>query len=338
MAVTPYIIGDTMPGFRKESFYIEKYGDTIGKQKYQQVLKQRESRSARRSAGEDLVQCHLCNKEFKRITRTHLKHSCIESITTEEYLKRFPAAELVAPTLKKLYSNTKESIVEKYRDELGEEKWQSYCDIQAVTNTFEYKAERFNVSKEQFEDYNKSRAATLKNFIIRHGEEDGLIKWYEYCERQRYTTSIDYFIEKYGGIEGEEKWEEFYLKRINSPCNRVSAEEIEVFNTLLNNGLQLIRQYKIRKGRTFIYDYANIEKKLLIEYNGDVWHMNPEIYCASDIQPRTGCTAQEIWNRDARKQAIAKEDGFTVYTIWAKSWKKSPQQIINDIKHIYENN
>lgn len=33
-----------MPGFRTEKFYINKFGDDVGKKKYKQVIKQRESR------------------------------------------------------------------------------------------------------------------------------------------------------------------------------------------------------------------------------------------------------------------------------------------------------
>ena len=323
-----------MTGFRKESFYIEKFGTVIGTKKYQLVLASRESRKARRSASTTTIKCLICNKQFKRITKSHLKFSCINSITTEEYLTKFPDAILISAELKSLYKNTKESITEKYGDARGNEKWNSYIEIQAETNSLEYKAANYNLTANEFVLYNKARASTLKNFVNRHGEEVGIEKWNTYCTRQQYTTTIEYFVEKYGVELGEEKWEHFYLGRINSPVNRISNSEQEVYNTLINSGLKLIQQYSIRTGRTFVYDFANLEKRILIEYNGDMWHMNPNFYKADDIQCKTGSTAQEIWDKDERKRNTAITAGFKIYTIWATDWKINSQQIIEDIKNL----
>ena len=334
--IPPYIIGDNMTGFRKESFYIEKYGDTIGKQKYQQVLKQRESRLARRSAGDDLVQCRLCNKEFKRITRTHLKHSCIESITTEEYLKRFPTAELVAPTLKKLYSNTKDSIIEKYGDKLGKEKWQSYCDIQAVTNTFEYKAAKHNISKSEFDSYNTKRAATLRNFISRHGEEDGLIKWYEYCERQRYTTSIDYFIEKYGVESGTKKYQEFCFSR--NMGNKVQSKiELSAYTELKQVLQDLEISVKLSNPYYGPYDFGSLTKKKLIEFYGTYWHADPRFFEAEHFFSQKNQTAAQIRARDQAKRSYALSSGFEIQIIWEHDWQKNKPQVISNLTSWWNN-
>jgi very-short-patch-repair endonuclease len=336
-----------MPGFRTAKFYIEKFGQEAGEQKYREVVAKRIVRDTRRTVafipGEDAilkgdaVKCSGCGKIFKRITRTHLATQCVEHITPNEYKAKYPDSKLTALNLNKLFSNTKESIVDKYGNESGKERWESYQAVQSETNTFAYKAAKYNTTVEQFSVYNKSRAATLDNFIMRHGEELGLVKWDAYIERQRYTTSVEYFIEKYGQMDGTIRWEKFYTDRVDAQNNNISFQEISVLNYLRSARMDFVQQYKIRSGRTFKFDYANVDKKLLIEYNGDMWHMNPKKYSAESLQPRTNITAKDIWARDLAKKNIAESAGFTVYYIWESDWKHNRDSVLTKIKEIYSN-
>ena len=111
---------------------------------------------------------------------------------------------------------TENAMIRKWGEKEGKKRWKSYCDKQAETNTFEYKQEKYGWSKEQFEEFNKSRAVTLELCIERHGEEAGRKMWDEYCERQRYTTSLEYMIEEYGEEEGTKKYKDFCYYRTNS--------------------------------------------------------------------------------------------------------------------------
>ncbi len=52
-----------------------------------------------------MIQCKLCNKEFKMITNSHLRIK--HGITTEEYLARFPSASLCDEEMKDHYSKTR---------------------------------------------------------------------------------------------------------------------------------------------------------------------------------------------------------------------------------------
>jgi G:T-mismatch repair DNA endonuclease (very short patch repair protein) len=333
-----------MVGFRKESFYIEKYGEDIGKQKYKEVVDKRVVRDTRRSIdfiaredaiiNGDAIKCCACNKIFKRITRTHLKNSCAESITPEEYKIRYPTAEITAKNLNKLFSNTKESIIEKYGEELGSEKWKNYQDIQAETNTFEYKAKKYNMSKEDFDNYNKSRSSTLENFIERHGEGEGINKWEEYCERQRYTTTIDYFIEKYGEEIGKKKFEEFCLSR-NLTDRKQSDLEISVFNelkTIIDNLDISIRLENLYFGP---FDFGNKEKKKLIEFYGTYWHTDPRVYNDDFYHLQRRLTAKQIKSRDQAKRTYAQNSGYDIFVLWEYDWKRNKDMIIENLKRFW---
>lgn len=110
--------------------------------------------------------------------------------------------------------------------------------------------------------------------------------------------------------------------RVESKTDRTSLQEIQAFEYIISHGLALTQQFKIRKGRTFIYDFANEEKKLLIEYNGDIWHMNPSIYSEDNIQPRTGRSAKEIWARDERKRKLQPPRGIYYILSGKKAGKR----------------
>ena len=71
------------------------------------------------------------------------------------------------------------------------------------------------MTEEEFKEYNKSRSSTKELFIKRHGKEVGTKMWEEYCERQRYTTSLEYFIKEYGEEDGYKKYMSFDLQRVS---------------------------------------------------------------------------------------------------------------------------
>lgn len=333
-----------MVGFRKESFYIEKYGEELGKQEYKKVVDKRIVRDTRRSidfiASEDAIingnaiKCCACGKIFKRITRTHLKNSCVDSITTEEYKIKFPDAEITARNLNKLFSNTKESIIEKYGEECGYDKWENYKVIQAETNTFEYKARKYNMSTKDFDDYNKSRSSTLENFIARHGEEVGIDKWDEYCDRQRYTTTVDYFIKKYGEIEGHIKFDNFCLSR-NLTNRKQSELEIQVFNELKVHIPDIDISIRLENLYYGPYDFGNKQKRKLIEFYGTYWHTDPRKYDDSFYHLQRRQTARQIKSRDQAKRTYAQNSGYAVFVLWEYDWKKNKDLIIEDLKRFW---
>ena len=93
-----------------------------------------------------------------------------------------------------------ERFITIYGIEEGKKRWDSYCKKQAESNTFEYKKRNGLIeTKEQFDEYNKSRAVTLKNQIKKYGDVEGKKRWDSYCKRQAYTNSKEYF--------GQEKYE-----------------------------------------------------------------------------------------------------------------------------------
>lgn len=78
------------------------------------------------------------------------------------------------------------------------------------------------------------------------------------------------------------------------------------------------------------------ERKLVIEYFGDYWHMNPQRYAADDMHNLMRKTAQEIWDRDARKFNELKAAGYDVIVVWEADWRADEAAQLQRIKDAYD--
>jgi G:T-mismatch repair DNA endonuclease (very short patch repair protein) len=82
-------------------------------------------------------------------------------------------------------------------------------------------------------------------------------------------------------------------------------------------------------------DYVNDQTKLIVEFFGDFWHMNPEKYSANDIHKLMNKIAEQVWSRDARKLRELREQGYEVIVIWESEWRRSKDECIERIKNAY---
>lgn len=259
---------------------------------------------------------------------------------------------------------TKDSMIRKWGEEEGKRRWKLYCDKQAETNTFEYKQEKYGWTKEQFEEFNKSRAVTLELCIERHGEDSGRKMWGDYCERQRYTTSLEYMIEEYGETVGIEKYNKFneerlkqaYINFVLNPNNRSDKSFSNVSQELFNNVNDRLsklgiyneiyyetynNEYLINQSKTQIYflDFYDKTKNLVIEFNGLYWHADPRLYESTDEFNRNGniTTAQRIWDKDKkRKENIIRLLNNPIYIeVWEFDWYENPDKVMEEILKYY---
>lgn len=244
---------------------------------------------------------------------------------------------------------TEDVMIRKWGEEEGKKRWKSYCDKQAETNTFEYKQEKYGWTKEQFEEFNKSRAVTLELCIERHGEELGRKMWDDYCERQRYTNSLEYMIEEYGEEAGTKKFEDFALARANSGAAGYSEISQDLFFNIINKiqntdnifFYKLNKEYSVQYSTTAVFnlDFYDKRKNLVIEFLGDYWHANPKIYDAESVfnRSKTPILAKQIWKYDEqRKNKICKVLNNPIYIeVWESDWKENPDKVIEEILKYY---
>jgi very-short-patch-repair endonuclease len=313
-----------------------------------------------------MIKCRECNAELNRIQWTHLRNKCTGNLNSvNEYKQKYPDAPLVDEEIAKLTAVTQVAMIRKYGEEEGQQRWEIYRTKQAASNSFEYKKEKHGWSKEQFDEYNSSRAQTIEKMIARHGEEIGTQKWLEYCERQSYTNTKEYFVEKYGKVDGEKKYLklnreksasvnpkimseirgitmeealEIVMIRYSRSAGFVSGSKLEKeFAEMLSEALGPLENTTMTKpfgkwshllNSYVIYDIQHQGK--IIEFNGDYWHANPKLY--KDDAVIRGRTAKEIQHYDKLKIQTAENLGFECMTIWESEFNADKTGTINKVK------
>ena len=259
----------------------------------------------------------------------------------------------------KLSVPTLENCIRKHGEEKGREVFEEYKRKQAYKNSFEYKKEKYGWTKEQYDEYNKSRAVTLENLIKKHGENDGRLIWDNYCKRQSETSSTDYikdkfgeyecetinllksgklegFIRKYGEIESKKRFNNFidavnnsfedtnkYHQSKRGVCffNKIIKKLSELgYNFTYYYGDNEMRKYSHIDGVLYSLDFFILELNICVEFNGDYWHANPEIYEKNWIHPIKKVSAEDIWKYDSNRNKSLKEEFLIdVINVWEKS-------------------
>jgi hypothetical protein len=151
---------------------------------------------------------------------------------------------------------------------------------------------------------------TLENFIKRYGIEDGTKKYKDRCNKISYTSSKDFFIEKYGEVEGCKIWKNKYK------LNKVSKKS-KVIRDILNKLKYPFISEKEINGK--FVDYFIEDFNIVIEYFGDYWHGNPKRYESSYYISQLKMTASDIWMKDKNRLDLIKEEVNSIIVIWESS-------------------
>ena len=288
--------------------------------------------------------CYDClEKEFGEVKRAY-----------SNKMKMF-IYEVDLETAKKMYKHTGSSLqgfIDRHGEEEGKRKYEEYVKKQKYSCTLEYFVEKYGEEGEKrFNEYNQSRAITLDNMIKKYGKDEGIKRFNEYKEKQKYAgCSLEYFVEKYGE-EGEQKYKEVNKSKaltLENMIKRYGEEEgREKYLCAINNHKTFsskmaddlfLKVYEKDKGKIYTnivnkeygiineetkqyykYDYTNIDKQKIIEFNGNIFHGNPKMYNENDCPNPfvKDLTAKEMWKKDKEKiETVKKYRGFDVLVIW----------------------
>jgi very-short-patch-repair endonuclease len=78
-------------------------------------------------------------------------------------------------------------------------------------------------------------------------------------------------------------------------------------------------------------DYVNEEKKIIIEFNGDYWHMNPNKYKSDDVNTTSHKTAAEIWQKEKERTEKLESLGYKVIVLWENDYLQDPVKAIEQV-------
>jgi hypothetical protein len=166
---------------------------------------------------------------------------------------------------------------------------------------------------------------TLDNFINKYGIEKGTEVYNKRCERISYASSINFYIDKYGDVEGEKIWKnKFRQIRVSKSSSKI--------NKLLDDLCLNYESEKNINGK-FLDFYLN-DYNIGIEFFGDYWHMNPKLYLPNEYNKRLKKTSSEIWETDDIRIDKIKEKCSSIIIIWESTNIDILllEKTINDIK------
>jgi hypothetical protein len=202
-------------------------------------------------------------------------------------------------------------LVEKYGIEEGKRRHQQHID--SAKKTWNAKPE--NEKKE----INKKKAITLENLINKYGVEKGKMKYEEYMGNYKHGTSKEsqkLFWKLY----------EIIKAKINIKANTIYFSELN-------------KEYFIYEKRIYFLDF--VYNKKCVEYNGDKWHGNPEIYKENDCPTPFGNkkTCKQLWEYDKQKKELIEKRGFKLLIVWESDVKKNEVEVIQKcIKFLLNDN
>ena len=223
-----------------------------------------------------------------------------------------------------------DNFIKKYGEEEGNKRWNEYIEKERLTNTFEYKREKYGMTRDEFDEYNKSRSVTIENMIAKYGKDEGNIKWKEYCDKQRYSVTLEYFINMYGEVEGLKRYELFDQSRL-SICP-YSKESQRLFDAIIKDerffGHDIYyatrnKEYQIKTntGNVYYLDYYDKTLGVCVEYNGSKFHPDPLKYKSNDLfknpfeDAPTKCSV--LWKKEKlRIHELENDFGIRTIVVW----------------------
>jgi very-short-patch-repair endonuclease len=221
---------------------------------------------------------------------------------------------------------TLSNLIKKYGEEEGKKKWDEYKNKQRVNgSSLEWFISKYGESTGTlvYNEVCESKGHTLKNYQKRYGIDEGLIKFNEYN-----TTAKTSFVSKSSKV-----FFDLLDNRMKEMNNTYSS-----LSVYFSPKSKEFCKYDTEKHRSYFYDYALPSAKLIVEYNGDLYHANPQKYNENDIPLFRGntLTAKELWERDLRKREVAKSHGFDVIYVWESdvlvNQEQELERIISEIQ------
>ncbi len=86
----------------------------------------------------------------------------------------------------------------------------------------------------------------------------------------------------------------------------------------------------IKLGDKWFYPDVIIDDKVIVEFFGDYYHANPEMYDGSDVVHHR-LTAEDIWQNDRKRVETFNEHGYDVVIVWESDYKRDKETVYQTI-------
>jgi G:T-mismatch repair DNA endonuclease (very short patch repair protein) len=169
----------------------------------------------------------------------------------------------------------------------------------------------------------RSKSSSKEGYIKNHGIE----KYIELGKKK--SINLDHFILKYGDMKGRKEYTKFTRNRLRQTQKSKPAIKLE---NSLSQIYDIESEFLVAKSH---FDYK-IHENILIEVNGDWWHMNPLKYHDNFWNSVLAHYAKDIRLVDQKKIKKANQLGFCIVTIWERCINFDFDNLIVKLRHIIE--
>ncbi len=262
------------------------------------------------------MQCLECNKEFKAINSRHLSKCC--GLTTRDYLDKHPGAELIDKDVRKSYGKSGElnnnwrGGVSQPNCEICNKKLSQHNYVKRCLKCRDIgKVNHFFGKKHSIDTKEKMKiSASMRDPNTYKG---GVDTSENISRRSRLYWQA---------LSSEEKAKHLahFIKSGHDACRKNKDTLIERKIESLLNQLNITFQKNVPVGRYFV-DFLIGDK--IIECYGDYWHINPKIYDSSYQHKYLAMTAQEKWDKDAKRMLNLENLGYQTIIFWESDIKNN---------------
>jgi G:T-mismatch repair DNA endonuclease (very short patch repair protein) len=237
------------------------------------------------------------------------------------------------------------SFVKKYGKELGELKYEEKNNKISLVNKGKPSGMKGKTHSNKTKDKisNSIKNSVTHKAYIEDVRKNGFSeeKKEHLRECMKGIFGLNWFIKKYGEIEGKLKYEDrnkiisknlalrassnkSYSKKSQKLFwdlyKRLCLENKKVYFAELNH------EYSC--GTKTNFDFVLVDKKKVIEFNGNIWHANPKYFNENEFMWFANKTAKEVWLKDEMKNNAAINKGFEVLIIWESDFDCNRKEAI----------
>jgi len=313
-----------------------------------------------KNLGEDYVICQVCNRATGNATGVHLKNHpgwtaerYKKEFPTAQTIASKVLADITAGSVKagqkmredhhrerlsKLYSGEKNPM---HKSRTTETKRKSSSPFSPEF----YLSKNPDLSREEAMAMAKNKLS--ENAIVSWVKDEYWIKKgftkedaKKIISKKQSTFSLEKCIEKYGEEDGTKRWlerQEKWKEKVFNDTTHISRGYSEIGEDFVNSLLKILKNIgypddnilhgknekfiKTKEKKVFKYDLTFSKSRKIIEFNGDFWHCNPDLFQPDYYNKPKKMTAKQIWEYDLEKKKAAEENSYSVFYIWENEYR-----------------
>lgn len=291
----------------------------------------------------------ICSDECKKLNFLRRSHRSVEYWTYRGYSEEH-AISIISERQKKCSPRRIEYWIDKgYSIDQANEKISEFQKHRSNEDKFKKDRTRSPrcvehwVSKGYSHKEAENKVSEVQRFseswyIDKYGIEKGKKIYDQRRKKAKVYTSLSYFVDKYGEEKGLEIWSRKYKNSFKG--TRASKVSKDFFDRIVQKLPSDIKVYyyenEFKKitplGKPYMYDFVITHPiKFCIEFNGDFWHANPDIFFNPDYSHVlwNGKTVNDIHCYDKEKNDFLRSEGFQVEVVWQNNQRTVSEETVN---------